>query len=514
MIEKEINKINLQGTRDYLEVSYSDLYGGSLNSTLILELNGDIKYLNKAAEELIRYNQDCLIGENFFDLSLIPAQYKENIKKFLDSLVYGEISKYPHECKIISHDGNNIQVDMMAILIKPDDHLLIQVILFKHKDYDVAPKLSLDTISFKELADSLPDIVFEADLDLKLTYLNKCGYNTFNINQQDLIDGIRVIDLIKSEDKKKAIISISRILSGEKTTQIELSLDKKNGKPFYSKIHLSSIYRDAILVGIRGIMYDITHRKLREKLIKKENRRLRNLDAFRKEFLDLAAHEFKTPLTSIYGAIQILLDYYHSLRLDSSLEVFELLEIIKNGSAKLKGLILNLLDFSKYEAGKIQLNKQNINLVALINNCIRDLKYLIYQKEHEIEFNHPEKIISYMDHSKLERVFTNLISNAIKYTPSQGKIEINMEQNNNEVIVKIQDNGIGLSKEDLKGLFKRFNQFNKGMQDTSEVAIEGTGLGLFISKEIIELHEGSIWAESKGKNKGSTFFVKIPLIKN
>ena len=507
-------KINLREKLDYLEVSYSHLYGASSNSTLILELNGDIKYLNKAAEELIKCNKNCLIEENLFNLPLIPVQSKEDLRRFLDSLVYGAISKYSDGCKIISYEGNNIYVDIMAMLIKPDDDPLIQIILFEHQDYDTTSKLSVDKISFKELADSLPDIVFEADLNFKLTYLNKCGYNAFNINQRDFIDGIILFDLIKSEDKSKAITNISRILSGEKTTQIELSLIKKNGKPFYSNIHLSAIYQNAILIGIRGIMYDITHRKLQEKYIKEENRRLRNLDAFRKEFLDLAAHEFKTPLTSIYGAIQILLDYYHSLKLDSSLEVFELLEIIKNGSEKLKGLILNLLDFSKYEAGKIQLNKQNVDLVALIENCIKDLKYLIYQKEHEVEFNHPEKIISYMDHSKIERVFTNLISNAIKYTPSQGKIEINIEKSNNDVIVKIKDNGIGLSKEELNGLFKRFNQYNKGMKDSTRVAIEGTGLGLFISKEIVELHDGSVWAESKGKEKGSTFFVKIPLIKN
>jgi signal transduction histidine kinase len=116
-----------------------------------------------------------------------------------------------------------------------------------------------------------------------------------------------------------------------------------------------------------------------------------------------------------------------------------------------------------------------------------------------------------IDESRIELVFTNLISNAIKYTPSNGKIQINMQSDGKFAQVKISDSGVGLSSEEIKDLFKKFSTIESPLKKDLDMDLGSTGLGLFLSKEIIELHGGEIWVESEGKGKGSTFTVKIPI---
>ncbi|TXT56385.1 MAG: putative Histidine kinase [Promethearchaeota archaeon] len=513
MTEKNsIKRISHTEKRCKSETSYSNLFREASKPILLLNPDGNILYINEATEQLINYRNEELIDNNIFEVSIIHPENHNRIREFFNSLNYGVIGRLPEICRLFTRENNIIRVQILAILLKIENEYRIQVIICKNLNNTAKLEFIEDRNGFKDLSNSLPDIVFEADLNLTLTYLNRCGYKTFNLTPKQLTEGIPIFDFICPEDKEKAILNLSRLLAREKLEPIELTLRKTTGECFYSRVHTRLIFENNLLLGFRGIIYDITKRKLNEELIKKENRRLKRINSFRKEFLDIAAHEFKTPLTSIYGATQILLEYYHSLKLDSSLEVFELLEIIKNGSEKLKDLILNLLDFSKFESGKIDLSKQKINLIEVINNCITDLKYLIYQKDHRIIFPKSDEIIINADYSKMERVFTNLISNSIKYTPSEGEISVAVERFDTYVLVRLKDNGVGLTEDELNNLFKRFNQFNKGMTSISDVAIEGTGLGLYITKKIIERHEGDIWAESEGKNKGTTFFIKLPLI--
>ena len=139
------------------------------------------------------------------------------------------------------------------------------------------------------------------------------------------------------------------------------------------------------------------------------------------------------------------------------------------------------------------------------------MKYFSNRRNHEILVDIQPDVILDIDESRIELVLTNLISNAIKYTPSNGKIQINMQSDGEIAQIKISDSGVGLSSEEIKDLFKKFSTIESPLKKDLNMDLGSTGLGLFISKEIIKLHQGEIWAESEGKGKGSTFIVKIPI---
>jgi len=236
--------------------------------------------------------------------------------------------------------------------------------------------------------------------------------------------------------------------------------------------------------------------------------KLKDLNEMRKEFIDRASHELKTPITTVYGAYQ-LLDILHKDKFNP--EQLELLEMASIGTKRIKKLVDDLLDVSMLESNTFKVSKSRSNLSNIIINCIKEMKYFSNKRNHEIDVDILPELYMNIDESRMELVFTNLISNAVKYTPPNGKIQIKMQSDGKFVQVIIRDSGVGLSSEEIKHLFKKFSTIESPLKKDLDMDIGSTGLGLFLSKEIIELHGGEIWAESEGKGKGSTFTVKIPL---
>ena len=150
---------------------------------------------------------------------------------------------------------------------------------------------------------------------------------------------------------------------------------------------------------------------------------------------------------------------------------------------------------------------------VLIRFCVKNLQGLAKTRNHLITLDIPEKMILYFEKERIYDVLSDLIINAIKYTPPYGQIKIKTEIENNFVIVTVQDNGIGFSMDDRKKIFKQFGKierYDKGW----DIGIEGTGMGLYTSKKIVKLHGGRIWAESEGRNKGSKFCFSLPISKD
>lgn len=224
-----------------------------------------------------------------------------------------------------------------------------------------------------------------------------------------------------------------------------------------------------------------------------------------KEFLNKMAHEFKNPLTKIYSAAQLLQDMV------SEEEKGELIDFILNGSKKLVYLMNNFFEYSKdKELSNDGLSKMQEDLVPIIDKVIRDLEFFINSRNHELILNLPDSLVVNIDSFKIEQVITNLLNNAIKFTPPNGTIEIKLEQDGKNIIFSIKDNGIGIKKNDLKKLFRKFSVIKSYPELNEDMFMEGTGLGLYLSKRIIESHNGEIWAESEGVNQGTSFFFKLP----
>ncbi len=247
--------------------------------------------------------------------------------------------------------------------------------------------------------------------------------------------------------------------------------------------------------------------KLREsqKILKEQNEQLKRLDKIKNDFISMAAHELKTPLASIYGYIDYILSVYPN-KVDA--EMKQDLEIVQRNVRRLKKYINQLLDVMKIEESKMKLHKNLMNFSELIKNCVNELSYLIKQKNLTLNLNLENDLEPKIDQERIFQVCSNLISNSIKFTPKGGEIWINTYKDNNQIIFEIQDNGIGLNKKQMTSIFKKFEKYEGGIDNYPRG--KGTGLGLFISRGIVEAHKGRIWVESEGKGRGSKFSFSIP----
>lgn len=240
--------------------------------------------------------------------------------------------------------------------------------------------------------------------------------------------------------------------------------------------------------GILLVFHDITE--------------LKKLESVRKQFVANVSHELNTPVTSIKGFTETLLD--GAMNDEQTLKNF--LEIILKESDRLQSLIKELLELSKVEQQGFRLDLQEIDIVPLLKDTYDILEKKAIQKEITFvleELNAP--IIMKADPFRLKQVFINLVNNAISYTPAEGKVEISAWEEEDKIFVSIKDTGIGIQEEEIPRIFERFYRVDKDRSRESG----GTGLGLAIGKHLIEAHNGEITVTSK-LNEGATFTVILP----
>ena len=240
-------------------------------------------------------------------------------------------------------------------------------------------------------------------------------------------------------------------------------------------------------VGVIAVLQDITEHV--------------KLDNMRKEFVADVSHELKTPITSIIGYTETLLEGDY----DKETQV-KFLNVIESESKRMAKLVSDLLTLSRYDNNKNKMEKVEINLGDLTKKCLEKLKVEIEKKNHKIEcFVTAEVPLVKADKYGIERVILNILTNAIKYTPENGNIKIYVGFVYNDAYIKVIDNGIGIPEKDLPRVFERFYRVEKARARE----MGGTGLGLAIAKEIIEQNNGSINIKSI-QGKGTEVVMRIP----
>ncbi|MHA2008337.1 MAG: PAS domain S-box protein [Promethearchaeota archaeon] len=291
----------------------------------------------------------------------------------------------------------------------------------------------------------------------------------------------------------------------------------KEGKIITIDINAHLIYNpEGKPIEVEGTFSDITEKfKLQqdllesEKKLREQNVELMKLDQIKNDFITMAAHELKTPLISISGYTDYIL-LKHKDRLTP--EITNDLKTVQRNVYRLETLMDQLLDVMKIDEDQLVLQKETRNVSRIINDCLDELSYLINEKNLEIILDINHEIILEVDPERLFTAFTNLISNAIKFTPHYGWIEITAKKQEDKYLFEVKDNGIGLSEEDLGKLFKKFERLKQpNVSENIDIKDTGTGLGLYITKGIINLHGGKIWANSDGENKGSKFSFNLPI---
>jgi PAS domain S-box-containing protein len=262
---------------------------------------------------------------------------------------------------------------------------------------------------------------------------------------------------------------------------------------------------------VQGYMADITERKATEHTLREQsdrvlaleraqNEQLREVDLMKDEFVALVSHELRTPLTAIQGYAELVLDETTGALNDDQRMM---LGVIDRSSARLFRLINDLLFVAQVNAGKLEVAIEDVDLAAVAAEAMTDARPRAEAAGIALDFQCDGSPTVRADRVRLAQVFDNLISNAIKFTPRDGRVGLSISRAGDEAFIVVADSGMGMSPEDQQRLFTRF------FRTKAAVRIQGTGLGLSITKAIVEAHHGSISVESE-VGRGTRFTVTVP----
>jgi signal transduction histidine kinase len=333
--------------------------------------------------------------------------------------------------------------------------------------------------------------VLVLDINLRIISANESFYTTFKVPPNDTENRL-LYDL----GNKQWDIPRLRIL-------LEEILPKNNTLTDYEVVHdFKDIGQKTMLLNARTLQQGPNKTSLILLAIEDITER-KQLEQQKDEFVSIASHELKTPITSVKAYTQILGQRFRKTEDTKSVELVEKMDAQLD---KLTNLIGDLLDITKIEAGRIRFHESYFDFNELVEETVEDLQRTT-EKHLIVKELQPSRTV-YGDHDRLGQVLTNFITNAIKYSPAADKIMVKTVVDKNNTTLRVQDFGVGLSKEDQAKVFERF--YRVGGPD--QATFPGLGLGLYIASEIIKRHKGRVWVESK-PGKGSTFCFSLPMTK-
>jgi PAS domain S-box-containing protein len=526
------------------EQKYRHLVESSPYGIALIDRNGKIIDCNTSINNFLSaHTSDYLVGKDFREIFSMVKENRSIIPFLEEKLqIFTKSQKETSfEFKIHQTKGNKIWVNLRATNVNFDNQNLIQVILqdiTEEKLYeDLIKKINESFLNFTT------DIVqnISSLLNTGLTLLNgNLGFYVNKIEQESSLKykiishkgNVDEIDLTKfqnslfahlfSEDRNRIQADFNlnekdydfiNNYSGENQivsciSEILGPYKERNGLVviFFQKNQKRSD-QDTLVLSLISKAIEIEQQRWEvKKNLEKQNVKLSELNRLKTELLSRISHELKTPLISIKGFTELLMTIHKE---ELSSEIFETLKMIEKGSKRLQKIINVLLKASKLEKNRLDLKIKENNLSDLVKEILSEFEGIATMRKHEIILDIDENILLDFDKNQIKELISNILLNSIKFTPPGGLINIRTELTNDSVILSINDNGIGFTEEEKRQLFTRFGKIERYNQNL-DVIIEGAGLGLFISKKLIELHGGKIWMESKGRNKGSTFFISLP----
>ena len=334
---------------------------------------------------------------------------------------------------------------------------------------------------------STDDAIISKTLDSTITSWNSSAERMFGFSEAEMI-GESIYKLIPADRHQEEPVILSRLKSGERVQHFETKRLTKDGRLIDVSVTVSPVKDgDGKIIGLSKIARDITERKL------DENRK--------NDFIGMVSHELKTPLTSLSAILQVA-----KAKLNNTDDTFlsGAMQKANHQVKRMTTMINGFLNISRLESGKIQIDKQLFNVKALIHEVADEMK--VTATTHTINIDECEEVEVSADQDKIQSVISNLISNAVKYSPNGTVVYVGCKSTENEVIVSVRDEGIGIQPADAEKIFNRYYR----IENSNTKHISGFGIGLYLSAEIIYRHEGQIWLESEIGN-GSTFYFSLPL---
>ena len=355
---------------------------------------------------------------------------------------------------------------------------------------------------------SSEDAIISKTLDGVITSWNPAAERLFGYTAKEAV-GRHVSMLIPTGQENEEPAIIERIRRGERVEHYETTRRRKSGIIIDVSLSISPIRnRRGTVIGASKIARDITRSKQfereREAAREAEVRRVEELSQFKTRFINMAAHELRTPLLPMRSGLHVL---SASSKDPPTPNQRRVLNLVERNVERLSQLVEDLLLVAREQAGRLGLDMQDFDLALLAKDAVATFQLAAAERRIRLETNLPGTLRLRGDAKRVQAVLTNLLSNAVKFTPPDGQIRVSVTRRDGTAEVRVQDSGIGIPTESVARLFQPFVQ----VHDNTQYPVEGSGLGLYICRTYVELHGGRVWVESPGAGRGSTFAFVLPI---
>jgi PAS domain S-box-containing protein len=361
----------------------------------------------------------------------------------------------------------------------------------------------IDSRRLAAIVDSSDDAIVSKDLNGIVVSWNRAAERMFGYKADEIIG--RSIRLIVPHDRQAEEDEVlSRIRQGLPVDHFETWRRHKQGALIPISLTVSPIRENSgKIIGASKIARDISERRLAQAETERAYAQLQVASRVKDEFLATLSHELRTPLNAVLGYARML-----NSGAVAEERVPAALEVIERNATSLTQIVEDVLDVSRIISGKVTLNVQPIDLAAVLNNSIDTVRPAANARKIDLQSSIDSGDSVTGDPDRLQQVMWNLLTNAVKFTPLGGRVEVRLVRGPSDMEIMVSDNGIGIQPEFLPHIFERFRQAESGTTRRHG----GLGLGLAIARHIVEMHGGTIHVASDGEGKGSTFRVKLPLL--
>ncbi|HEX3450756.1 MAG TPA: PAS domain S-box protein, partial [Isosphaeraceae bacterium] len=468
------------------------------DAVICTDAEGRVTFLNGVAENLTGWSQADALGrplpEVFQIINEVTRQPVEN--PALRALRENAIVGLANHTILVASDGTERPIDDSAAPMRNGDGVVVGTVLV-FRDVTERKRAEETRALLAAIVESSEDAIVSKTLDGTIRSWNSGAERLFGYTRDEAVGrSIKLIVPPELLDEESRILE--RLERGERIDTLETVRVTKQNRRVEVSLTISPV-RDSSgrVIGASKIARDNSERKRVEEALREADRR-------KDEFLALLAHELRNPLAPLRNGLEVM-----RLATGDPSAVAQAREMMVRQVGHMVRLIDDLLDISRINRGKMELRCSRVLLVDVINSAVETVRPLIDAAGHRLEISlPPEHVILDADLTRLAQVFGNLLSNSCRYTERGGHIWLAALRRGDVVSVTVRDNGIGIPAESLPRIFDMFSQVDRSIERSTG----GLGIGLALVKGLVEMHGGTVTAESAGPKKGTTFTVELPVL--
>ena len=465
------------------------------DAVAVRRASGEILYWNKGAERTYGWSAAEAVGQ--VSHSLLQTDFPKPLPAIEQTL--DESGVWEGRLVHTHRDGSRITVDSRwALDAAGGERVVLEI------NRDVTPRLAAEEAARRRehqlrfITDSAPVLIAYCDLDHRFKFVNRPYAARFGLEPADLI-GRRIPEILGQEAYDTIKPYLARALAGKHVdVEVEVPYDRL-GRQFMRFAYEPELDEHGAVIGCVAAIINVSDRRRAEEALREANSR-------KDAFLATLAHELRNPLAAMRNAVHLLTMPHGSPAVSERAGA-----IVDRQLKQLVRLVEDLLDVSRISRGQLQLRITRSTLAEVIRAAVESTSLALGTDSQNLRLVLPDESIALdADVERLSQVFVNLLTNALKYTPAGGEITIRAVATIEDVTVSVTDTGIGIPPDMLEAVFDMFTQVHR----TSDRVSGGLGIGLTLVRSIVELHGGSVTAESHGTDRGSTFRVRLPRVQH